>query len=400
MRRTAGGSDFFSMADRTEFLSSTDLFSGVSHSGLAQIATGMRVLDLRPGETVFRKGETGDAVYLICTGTLRLESDGVHLVTRGAGECVGEFALIDEGPRSASALAETDVCLLRWDRAKFQSALLENPEVARGIFRILTAKLREDIRIQVDYAIEKERWRQDLQRAREIQMGMLPNGDLATERVAVSGYCCPAVEVGGDYYDFFTLGDERLGIIVADVTGHGFYAGLFVAMAKSCLHTLRGIDATPRRIMSAMRHTVALSIQRRLLMSCCYVLLDPQRGKLTYANAGHPYPYLYRAREQRLARLCPLDPILGALDAEGYQFDEGEVDWEKDDLLVMYTDGVTEERNPDGRMFDHDRLEQLIVSHAHASSSELRQTILTALASHSAGAPPRDDLTLVVAKAG
>lgn len=385
--------------ERIDFLRNTELFAGVEHDALVQIAGDLHELNLEAGTRVFTKGEDGDAVYLIIQGRLGLEADGIHLVTRTNGECVGEFALIDEGPRSASASAETDVRLLQWDRSRFQSALSENPDVARGIFRILTTKLRQDIAIHVDYAVEKERWRQDLQRAREIQMGMLPAGDVCSEKLHVSGFCQPAVEVGGDYYDYVALGEGKLGIIVGDVTGHGFYSGLFVAMAKSCLHTLADIDNTPASIMHSMRHTLSLSIQRRLLMSCCYVLVDPLAATLFYANAGHPYPYHYRAGARQLDKLLPLDPILGALEPELSHYQQGEAAWGPEDVLVLYTDGVTEERDFNGKQFGHERLEKLIVDNASLSSVSIKRAILDAVAEHAGNVAQTDDLTLVVAKA-
>ena len=383
---------------KIDFLAATELFGGMSRETLRSLLEGMDELTLTAGEALFAKGDAGDAVYIVRDGSLRLESDGVHLVNRGFGECVGEFALIDDGPRSASAVAETAVEVLCWQRARFQQALLKNPEVARGIFRVLTAKLRQDITIHVDYAIEKERWRQDLQRAREIQMGMLPRGDLQTDYIKVSGFCQPAVEVGGDYYDFVSHDDTRTGVIIGDVTGHGFYSGLFVAMAKSCLHTLRGTDQSPANIMRAMRHTLSLSIQRRLLMSCCYVCLDADRGTLAYANAGHPNPLLFRHDSKQLEYLEAMDPILGALDHGHGEFHAAEMEWRPGDVLVMYTDGVTEERNGEGRMFGERQLETLVRDHAHAEPAEIKSAILESVADHLGMVPQSDDLTLVVAK--
>jgi sigma-B regulation protein RsbU (phosphoserine phosphatase) len=322
------------MSDHIDVLPRTELFGGMSRATLELLSREMGELDFDAGQTLFTKGEAGDAVYVTNEGRLRLESEGLHLVTRGLGECVGEFSLIDEGPRSASALADTPVTVLRRDRAQFQAALLRNPEVARGVFRILTAKLRQAISIHVDYAIEKERWRQDLQRAREIQMGMAPHGDLKTEHANVSGFCQPAVEVGGDYYDFLSIDRDQIGVVIGDVTGHGFYAALMVAMAKSCLNTLTTVDNSPASIMLAMRHTLSLSIQRRLLMPCFYVCIDPWAGKLTYANAGYPPPRVYRQASKQLEELPALDPILGALDLETPIFQQKEVPWSTGDVLV------------------------------------------------------------------
>ena len=359
----------------------------------------LKEVNLAAGELLFDEGEEGDAVYLVVDGLLRVESDGMTLLTRERGDCVGEIALIDNEPRSAAAVAETEVRLLRWERRDFQDTLGQDPEVARGIFKMLTGKLREDVKSTVRLEQERERWRQDLARAREIQQGMLPGGLLMTENLEVSGVCSPASEVGGDYYDYLCLDNGAVGLIIGDVTGHGFYAGLFVAMAKSCLHTQARFSFYPKEVMEAMRSTLDLSIQRRLLMSCCYVLFDPNAGRLHYANAGHPYPYLYRARKRSISKLEALDPILGALDTGIAAYEEKSLKWESGDLLVMYTDGVTEARDGDGRMFEHEALEACIGEAHGASAEEIKEQILAAVSAHAGDGLQDDDLTLVVVRA-
>lgn len=382
---------------RVAFLKTTELFAGIADQVLERVLEDMAELRAPTGTTVFRKGDMGDAIYLIVEGGVRLEADGVRLMTRGAGECIGEFALIDDAPRSATAVSDMDSILLRWDRPAFHRALDDSPEVSRGIFRVLTGKLRQDVSIQVDFALESERWRQDLQRAREIQMGMLPIGDMSTSAADVSGFCQAAVEVGGDYYDFLSLQDDRLGLIVVDVTGHGFYSGLFVAMAKSCLHTQVDIDFEPRCVMQAMRRTLSLSIQRRLLMSCCYVLLVPHSKQLLFSNAGHPFPYHYSQRTGKLESLPSLDPILGVLETQEYE--QRALAWESGDVLVMYTDGITEARSVDGEDFGLERLESLITRHANESAKSIKTAILNAVYGHCEGTSQNDDLTVLVAKA-
>lgn len=116
-----------------EFLRSTDLFAGVTNAALTRIARDLEEVDIGANTLVFRKGDDADAVYIIVEGRLSLEADGIHLVTRGPSECVGEFALIDEGQRSASASAQTAVRLLKWERSRFQRALTDTPDVAGGI---------------------------------------------------------------------------------------------------------------------------------------------------------------------------------------------------------------------------------------------------------------------------
>ncbi len=387
------------MSDKLAFLRTTELLSAVPEALVAKIDRTLEEVNLAAGEVLFREGEDGDAVYIIMDGRLRLESDGMTVITRGRGDCVGEIALIDNEPRSADAIADTPVRLLRWGRGNFQQTLGQDPEIARGIFKMLTAKLRQDVKSTVRLERERERWHQDLVRAREIQQGMLPAGRLLTESIELAGVCSQASEVGGDFYDYLCLDGDSVGLIVGDVTGHGFYAGLFVAMAKSCLHTQTRFSFDPQEVMQAMRRTLDLSIQRRLLMSCCYVLFEPGVGRLHYANAGHPYPYLYRAREGFLHRLQALDPILGALDVAAGGYAKRTMPWEPGDVLVMYTDGVTEARDDAGRMFEHEALEACIAETEGHSAEAIRDRILEKISAHAGDGTQDDDLTLVVARA-
>ena len=365
---------------------------------VAAIDPRLEDVTLEAGEVLFNEGEVGDAVYLVVEGKLRVVSDGLTLVTRTRGDCVGEIALIDDEPRSAAAVADTPVKLLRWERQDFQKTLDKDPEAARGIFKMLTGKLREDVKVTVRLERERERWHQDLARAREIQQGMLPAGRLLTQHLEIAGVCNPASEVGGDFYDYLVPGDDSVGLMIGDVTGHGFYAGLFVAMAKSCLHTQIRFGFEPPEVMAAMRRALDLSIQRRLLMSCCYVLFEPRARRLRYSNAGHPYPYLYRPGDGSIQRLDALDPILGALEADGAGFSEQTLEWQPGDLLLMYTDGVTEARNAAGRMFDHEALEACIAEHGAGSADSVKDKIMTAVSDHAGAIRQDDDLTLVVVK--
>ena len=230
---------------------------------------------------------------------------------------------------------------------------------------------------------------------------MLPTSDLTTRYVGVSGCCRPAAHVGVDYFDYLTLGDDenKVGIIVADVMGHGFYAGLLAAMAKSCLHTQVTIDDSPGAVMEAMNRTVFHSVQTGLLMSCCYLVVDPERRKLTYTNAGHPYPFHYSAARGRLERLASTDTVLGFPGFEDLRFRTGERDWGKGDELVLFTDGVIEAENVNEEMFGEDRLGGLILEGRDRSPSLAKERILEVLFEHTRDKEGEgDDITLVVAK--
>lgn len=386
------------MLDRVAFLKANTLLAELPTDIASDIASHMHERRASAGEVIFREGDLGNAAYFVVEGSLRIEKDGIRLVRMTTGDCVGEFALIDEGPRSATAIAETDVLLLEWRHDDFERALTLSGTIAKGIFQYLTGKIRRDVTLQVTAGLERERWQHDLKRAHEIQMAMFPQGDLSHDHVEISGYCQPAAEVGGDYYDYVELGDAT-GIIVADVTGHGFYAGLLVAMAKSCLHTQAKIDASPNAVMAAMNWTVLHSVQSGLFMSGCYVRLDPKTRTLSYSNAGHPYPFLYHRSSDSIDRLESTDVMLGVPGYEDAAFSASERQWEPGDVLVLFSDGIHEALSAGGEEFGEEQLERVIVNARDGEASQVRRQILEAVAEHSRGVAPNDDVTVVVAKA-
>lgn len=385
--------------DLIAFLQRSELFDGVPAPCIRQVLDQLSEVCVRAGEPVFEAGERGDAAYVVLEGELELVAEGVSLLARTPGECVGEFALIDDEPRSATALPVTNVRLLRWERGDFQSSIAEIPALARSIFRMLTRKLRQDVTSKVDMRLAQERWEQDLARAREIQLGMLPRNYARLGRVEVASHFHAAVAVAGDYYDYLEVGDGGLAVVSADVTGHGFYSGLFVAMAKSCLHTYARFGHRPAEVMAALRRTMDLSLGSRLLMACFYGVTDPGAGRLRYVNAGHPYPLHLRPSTGALTRLDPEDPILGALDADGAEYTECACDWQPGDVLVLYSDGLTETRAPDGSMLGLEAVEASIMATADGTAAVLRAAVLDAMDRHAGGVPPDDDVTLVVVRA-
>jgi serine phosphatase RsbU (regulator of sigma subunit) len=248
-------------------------------------------------------------------------------------------------------------------------------------------------------AIERERLRQDLRRAHEIQMAMLPDGELQTEHMQICGCCRPADQVGGDYFDYCVLPGDKTALILGDATGHGFYSGLFVAMAKSCLHNQLRTDYAPSRVMEAMNRTLSLTLHSFRLMSCCFIVLDPLAGGLTFCNAGHPPPYLFSRQTGQIERLMATDMLLGLPNAENARFTNNHVDWRSGDTLVLYSDGITEARNFNEEVFGNDRLEAVLRRTAQASPREIMDSIIDAVSRHGDRKNQDDDITIVVARA-
>ena len=137
------------------FLQTTDLLRDAPAEMLSRVAAQMQPIALAHGQTLFREGDDADALFLVVSGTVRIEKDGIVLATRGAGECVGEFALMDAGVRSASVVAATDAELLEWKDADAWRALSDSEQLRQAIFRVLISKLRQDVSDQVAAALER-----------------------------------------------------------------------------------------------------------------------------------------------------------------------------------------------------------------------------------------------------
>ena len=394
-----------SIAERAAFLKETELFTDVSENDLRGVAEVAQEKAFTDDEIIVREGEKGDAVYFIISGQVSIHKSGVEIIRRGERECIGEVAVIDDGPRSSSMSSIKDSLLLKISRDDFYQAIEGNAKLLKNVLNIVLAKFRKDIDREVEAVRARERIAQDLVRAGELQTGMLPTQDLSFTTpegisVVVSGSCYPADTVGGDYYDYFTLPDGKLCLVIGDVMGHGFHAGLMVSTAISCLHTQIRSDCSIGSVMSAMDDMVYEFVHGSLYMSFCYIIVDLKDHIISFCNAGHPYPYHYRADEAQLEIFRSNYLPLGTKIFKDEEYEVSISDWREDDIFVLYTDGLTEAENPAKECFGEERLRQLIVENAHLSPAELKKSILHELGKFCQSVTREDDVTLVTVKIG
>ena len=376
------------------FLQTTDLLRDAPAEMLSRVAAQMQPIALAHGQTLFREGDDADALFLVVAGTVRIEKDGIVLATRGAGECVGEFALMDAGVRSASVVAATDAELLEWKDADAWRALSDSEQLRQAIFRVLISKLRQDVSDQVAAALEREQMQQDLRRAREIQQAMLPATDLELPDVVVSGVSRPAADVGGDYFDAVATGGRRCSLVVADVMGHGLHAALLVAMAKSCFQTQAHANADTAEIIRALNQSLWLSVRSHMLMTAAAVTIASDASMMTYSNAGHP-PVLH-VRDGQVDALEATDPLLGMEIFRHASFHEATRSWRRGDRLVLYTDGISEARSDTGEEFGRGRVEQVVLDAASLPAPAIRARLLDAIDRFTGRCAQQDDMTIVV----
>jgi serine phosphatase RsbU (regulator of sigma subunit)/predicted ester cyclase len=239
--------------------------------------------------------------------------------------------------------------------------------------------------------IERARIEQELQVARRIQRASLPKEVPELEGWEIHPIYRPAREVGGDFYDFFELQDGHLGIVVGDATGHGVPAALVMASARSMLRAVARASASPGDALRRVNDTLATDIPPNMFVTCFYAILDPDRGSLTYANAGHDLPYLHRG-DGEAEELRATGMPLGLMPGMGYE--EKQTILEAGEGALLYSDGLAEAHDPEGEMFGFPRLRELVAEHGEEGS--LEEALLEELYSFvGEGWEQEDDITLL-----
>jgi len=250
------------------------------------------------------------------------------------------------------------------------------------------------VRQQQQEAKERERIEQELKVARLIQQTLLPKTLPEIPGYEVAAYYQPAREVGGDFYDFLTLEDGRLGLVVGDVTDKGVPAALVMATTRTMLRAAAQRLLSPGEVLQRVNDVLVQDIPPNMFVTCLYAILDPESGRLVYANAGHDLPYRRRAGRGGVAdELRARGMPLGLMPGMGYE--EKEMVLNRGESVLFYSDGLVEAHDPRREMFGFPRLQGLVGAHRTGGSS-LISFLLSELARFTGeGWEQEDDITLV-----
>jgi serine phosphatase RsbU (regulator of sigma subunit) len=232
--------------------------------------------------------------------------------------------------------------------------------------------------------------------ARQVYLGLLPDADPSFPGTDISGACLSADTVGGDYYGYHEMPDGSLGIVMADVTGHGIGAAMYMAAMKGVFKAESRRVLSPADLLRRSNEALESDFSRaHVFATAFFVRVAPGGRRLEYALAGHNPPIVVRKNgDTELLKRGGL--ALGLMPQVEYQ--ETSLRMEPGDVLVAYTDGLVEARDAEKRFFSLDRLRQLAVSTRELSAERIRSVLLDELSLHTGGNPPADDVTLVVLK--
>ncbi|MDA0736950.1 MAG: SpoIIE family protein phosphatase [Bacteroidetes bacterium] len=269
-----------------------------------------------------------------------------------------------------------------------------------GLFQTLAnqaATALENVHVK-QQQLAAELVNKELEVATEIQARFFPQQTPNLEGYEVAGCSIPAKDVGGDYYDFIPNPEPcQHGFVVADVTGKGVPASLLMATMRATLRA--NIQNNPNDIVQALRQ-VNGDIYRDSpvdkFITSIYCNLDYESHELSYVNSGHNPPYIVRANDNRIEELDQGGVMLGIM--EEIDLPKATLSIGKGDILMLFSDGVTEATNPSGELFSEERFERWLLDHNQLSAEEMKDALLKTLRDYADGSPQSDDITFIIVK--
>jgi len=263
----------------------------------------------------------------------------------------------------------------------------------QGVIALDNAKLLKE-------SFERERMEEELRIAREVQQRLLPDKTPSYDGIAIETLTITAYEVGGDYYDFIKFSDDQLGLIIGDVSGKGTSAAFYMAEAKGIIQSLSKSFNQPSELLIRTNEILYETLERKTFISMLMASLNSKSQTLSFARAGH-CPLLYYNAVQNKAELLQPKGIGVGLE-KGTIFKEllaeQKISYNKDDIFVFYTDGLSEARDREGNEYGDTRLVDLIEKNAQQSAPELKEIVIDSILSFLEGNSLSDDLTLLLVK--
>lgn len=411
-------------ASDTSLFLKIPLFKDLSREDLFSLVNELPVESYNVGDYLFYEGEVGNSLYVVKSGKIEVvlaggTNDEMHLRFCGPGEYVGEMSLIlKQGRRTASVRTTEASQLWMMTRDKFNECIQRWPHLAYSMVEIMSERLEssneaafndlvtknqmlqkayDELKAAQAQIIEKERLERELQVAADIQLSILPDVLPDTEEFGFGARILPARQVGGDFYDVFQLKDHRIGVLIGDVADKGVPSALFMARAHALIMAEADIGMTPAEVMNLVNTHITRLQKSTQFVTVLYGILDLKTREFSYARAGHEPPLILHA-DGSVERM-PHSPGMAIGLWEPVTLDEKSVKLTSGDTLILYTDGMTDCRDPNGEPFGLERIKSLLSEQSKQNAQQVCNTLLETLQNYQSGAKQDDDVTLVAVKA-
>ena len=249
-------------------------------------------------------------------------------------------------------------------------------------------------------AIENERYKEELEIAKRVQGSLLPEILHKNDDFDIIAYSRSAAEVGGDYYDTYRIDQDKVAIIIGDVSGKGTSAAFHMSQMKGIFHSLVQLDISPQEFIMRANHALGNCLDRTSFITISYFIFNKATKKIEFTRAGHCPTLIYQAKEGRVDFLEDSGLGLGILRDDQFEnyIQVNTKEYSSGDIWLLYTDGITEAKNEDNEEFGYHRLRELVKEHCTQTPEEIERVILNELTTFCGTKPPSDDLTLLVIK--
>jgi sigma-B regulation protein RsbU (phosphoserine phosphatase) len=346
------------------------------------------------GQVIFEEGQSGDEMFVVVEGRISITNQGRPINAVVPGSFFGEMALVDDGPRSGTATASVDSQLLPINQDYFLQLIQESPDFAIDVMSVMSKRLRR----LVDEEVKHQRMEEELKIGRQIQESLLPDACPSFPGWEIAAFYRAARHVGGDLYDFIVDPEDpgRMHLVIADVTGKGVPAALYMASYRMTFRAVTLEGQGPAETLRRANRLITLDARPPLFLTAFYATLDSQTTRLKFANGGHEKPLWVHHDSGEVEPLISRGMVLGTFNE--IPIEEKEITVVPGDYLVFFTDGLTEARDAGGNFFDDEGLLALLTSRQWRDTDHLLQTIVKAVDDFAGEIPAADDLTLVVVK--
>ena len=368
-----------------------------------------------PDAFIITEGAVGDSMYILISGSVRIlkkENDSEEMVINNLyGETYfGELALIDNLPRSASVVTNETTKILRLKKIVLDNLLDNNLRIAKTFYKnCLTDTFSRYRTITTEFSSSKhdlqeksstlEEINKDLSSAKKLQDFFINKKTLDHNALQIAGLkqsfiYDPCQEIGGDFLNLVEVGQGKYGAVIADVMGHGITAALATGAFKSAFSLMvKDTAENPSLLLASLNNHFFKDISS-LFASCLFAFLDLRNSEITIARAGHYYPLFYRIRKKGLEDLEMKGPALGMIKHAEYEQRIYKI--EPGDKLLFFTDGIIEQRNDQGEMYNENRLKLTFQSLAQRKEDHILKHLESELKGFTSTYNKDDDITMLL----
>lgn len=386
------------------------IFTGIDTSAVALVQAHMHEEIFPANHVIFEDNTPGDCLYIVKSGQLRvsktLGNGQEHtLAELGPGEMFGEMALLEDKPRSARVTTCTPVELWIMSRQTFEMLITQHPIVVVQLLKTISTRLRErsieleqtvaELRAAMQTVAEHERVKRDLEIARHIQQEMLPLDFPCLDGLQLHATMVPSRWVGGDFYDAVDLGQQRLGLLLGDVSGKGIPAAMHMARLMGEFRACMSHSSDPSRVLQLLNDLLCTrSTAWTSFVTVQYLVLDLAARRMQFICAGHP-PVLVRRQDGRVEQLGAVSNLPLGIEAS-FVYHHEEDTFAPGDRFLLYSDGAYEVHNATGELFGLARLTEAFAATPVAPGAAIA-FIQDALQTFHAAEGLDDDTTFICA---